>query len=89
MRALRLDPFSGISGDMFNGALVDLVDGGEELRGLPAQLGLDRSEIRLGWVDRCALKARKFDVLLDGRSYEEMEEEIVKAYSRKGVDIIF
>jgi len=72
MRALRLDPFSGISGDMFNGALVDLVEGGEELRGLPARLGLDRAEIRLGWVDRNTLRARKFDVLLDGTVADEV-----------------
>jgi hypothetical protein len=41
-----------------------------------------------------ALRAGKkgqeaIDVLLDGRSYKEMEAEIVKAYSRKGVDFIF
>lgn len=29
------------------------------------------------------------DVLLDGRSYKEMEAEIAKAYSRKGVDFTF
>ena len=29
------------------------------------------------------------EVLLDGRTFEEMEEEIAKAYSRKGVDFTF
>jgi len=29
------------------------------------------------------------DVLLDGRTYEELEKEIAKAYSRKGVDFTF
>ena len=29
------------------------------------------------------------DLLLDGRSFDQLEEDIVKAWSRKGVDFIF
>jgi hypothetical protein len=29
------------------------------------------------------------NVLLDGQTWEELEEEIAKAYSRKGVDFTF
>ena len=73
MRALRLDPFSGISGDMFAGALVDLVDGRQEFLALPDALGLDGVEIGLDWVERSSLRARKFDVLWRGTPADDVQ----------------
>ena len=40
--------------------------------------------LRAGKVGQDAI-----DVLLDGRTYQQMEKEIQKAYSRKGVDLTF
>jgi uncharacterized protein (TIGR00299 family) protein len=66
VRALKLDPFSGISGDMFAGTMVQLVDSEEEILEIPSLLGLGDVEIRLDWVERSSLRARKFDVLYRG-----------------------
>ena len=71
MRALKIDPFSGISGDMFAGTVVQLVDGESEIVDLPAQLGLSNVEIRLDWVERGSLRARKFDVFVEGASADD------------------
>ena len=71
MRALKIDPFSGISGDMFAGTVVQLVDGESEIVDLPAQLGLTNVEIRLDWVERGSLRARKFDVFVEGASADD------------------
>ncbi len=75
MRALKLDPFSGISGDMFAGAMVDLVDGEQEILAIPSLLGLEDVEIGLGWVERSSLRARKFDVLLHGAPADDLAED--------------
>ncbi len=72
MKALKLDPFSGISGDMFAGAMIDLVDGEQEILAIPSALGLEDVEIGLGWVERSSLRARKFDVLLHGTPADDV-----------------
>ena len=47
-----LDPFSGISGDMTLGALLDLGLDPEWLRALPAVLGLENIGVRIERVKR-------------------------------------
>ena len=42
---LKIEPFSGLSGDMFLGALVELTGGTDKLRALPEQLKLPEAEI--------------------------------------------
>lgn len=61
MRIAILDPFSGISGDMFLGALVDA--GLEEsfLLDLPRTLGIDGVEVRVSRVSRGQIACRKVD----------------------------
>jgi uncharacterized protein (TIGR00299 family) protein len=56
-----LDPFSGISGDMTLGALIDCGLDPEWLRGLPAQLGLDGVGVEIRDVRRGGLACKKVD----------------------------
>ena len=56
-----LDPFSGISGDMTLGALLDLGLDAGWLRALPGRLGLDDVTVRLSEVRRGDLACRKVD----------------------------
>ena len=61
MRIAILDPFSGISGDMFLGALLDA--GLEEafITGLPATLGLDGVTVQVTKVSRGQIACHKVD----------------------------
>jgi uncharacterized protein (TIGR00299 family) protein len=54
-----LEPFSGISGDMTLGALVDLGLSHEWLRALPARLGLDGVTVRVERVQRAGIDCAK------------------------------
>src|SRR5258708_21561768 len=66
-KILYLDPFSGISGDMLIGALLDL---GVDLARLHHELGkLNLTGYRLSSkrVLRGAMSAAKFDVEIEGR----------------------
>jgi pyridinium-3,5-bisthiocarboxylic acid mononucleotide nickel chelatase len=56
-----LDPFSGISGDMTLGALVDVGLDPEWLRALPARLGLDGVVVRVQDVRRGEIACKKVD----------------------------
>src|SRR5215212_6321959 len=56
-----LDPFSGISGDMTLGALVDVGLDPEWLRALPERLGLSGVEVRVQDVLRGELACKKVD----------------------------
>src|SRR5678815_133276 len=63
MRVLYLDCFSGISGDMFVGALLDLGVRFAELKSELAKLNLEGFEIAASRVDRSGISATKFDVI--------------------------
>ena len=56
-----LDPFSGISGDMTLGALVDCGLDPEWLRALPRTLGLEGIDVRIQDVRRGEIACRKVD----------------------------
>lgn len=59
---LKIEPFSGLSGDMFLGALVELTDGAERLRALPQMLNLPEAEIHIGRVSKCSIDCLKVTV---------------------------
>ena len=61
MRIAILDPFSGISGDMTLGALVDVGLDPAWLRALPARLGLEGIEVDIREVLRGEIVCRKVD----------------------------
>jgi len=56
-----LDPFSGISGDMTLGALVDVGLDRAWLERLPAALGMADVQVRIGDVLRGAIACKKVD----------------------------
>jgi uncharacterized protein (TIGR00299 family) protein len=56
-----LDPFSGISGDMTLGALLDVGIDPEWLRALPATLGLEPVGVRIADVKRGEIACKKVD----------------------------
>ena len=66
MRVLYLDCFSGISGDMFVGAMLDLGVSFDELKTELAKLNLEGFEIEASRVDRSGISATKFDVIQTG-----------------------
>jgi len=69
---LKLEPFSGISGDMFLGAVVPLVEGAEEeLRALPARLGLKDVEVSFTRVVRSTIECNRAVVTVRGHAPEE------------------
>lgn len=55
MKILRIEPFSGLSGDMFLGALLDLGASARLLESLPAKLGLTEGAIQIGKADKCGI----------------------------------
>jgi uncharacterized protein (TIGR00299 family) protein len=56
-----LDPFSGVAGDMFLGALIDVGLEEEFLHRLPATLGLEGVSVRISRTQRCGIGAVKVD----------------------------
>jgi uncharacterized protein (TIGR00299 family) protein len=56
-----LDPFSGVAGDMFLGALVDAGLEREFIEALPAKLGLNGVGVRIARTHRCGIAAVKVD----------------------------
>jgi len=65
MRIAYLDCFSGISGDMFLGALVDAGVSPDLLKQTVAALNLG-AELEISKVDRSGISATKVDVIVDG-----------------------
>ena len=66
MRTLYFDCFSGASGDMLLGALVDLGVDAAVLRAAVEQLGLGDVRLEVSRVERAALAATKVDVVVGG-----------------------
>ncbi len=73
MRIAYLDCFSGISGDMFLGALVDAGVDPELFRRTIKALGID-AEIRVHRVDRRTISATKVDVI-EGQKHGHPQEQ--------------
>ena len=62
MKILRIEPFSGLSGDMFLGALVDLGAPGEKLQSLPEILGLTGASVVIKQVDKCGIRCTQVTI---------------------------
>src|SRR3954466_7666795 len=64
MRTLHLDIFSGISGDMFLGALIDLGVDARKLEHELEKLGLEGYHLHVGRKQKSGIDGVKFDVHL-------------------------
>lgn len=69
MRTVYLDCFSGLSGNMFLGALVDAGVPETALRGAIDGLNLKGFELRVETVDKCGIRATHIDVDLTSRHH--------------------
>jgi uncharacterized protein (TIGR00299 family) protein len=76
MKTLYLDIFSGISGDMFIGALIDLGVDPHELEEELGKLKLDGYHLHVGRAHKSAIEGVKFDVhLAHEHSHEHTHAE--------------
>ena len=71
MKTLYLDIFSGLSGDMFIGAMIDLGVGAQEFAHELEKLGLDEFHLHVSRQERGAIAGTKFDVHLAGAHEHE------------------
>src|SRR5690348_3773224 len=78
-----LDPFSGISGDMTLGALLDVGVDVAWLRALPSTLGLDGIGVRITDVKRGEIACKKVDFDIPpqphGRHLRQIREVVARA----------
>lgn len=72
---LKLEPYSGISGDMFLGALAPLLHAEALIEALPAQLGLTEVTVHFEDVVRSTIRCRKAQVLLRGAPPESPDHD--------------
>jgi uncharacterized protein (TIGR00299 family) protein len=82
-KALYLEPFSGIAGDMFVGALLDAGASLEAVRAAVAALPVEGIEVRAGRTLRGVLACTKFDVLVHGERETPAEGAAPAARGRK------
>jgi uncharacterized protein (TIGR00299 family) protein len=79
-----LDPFSGISGDMTLGALVDLGLSAEWLTSLPQRLGLDGVTAHVTDVRRAGLACKKVDFTIPPQPHGRHLSHIRKILDASG-----
>ena len=70
MSILKIEAFSGLSGDMFLGALAELTEAYEELQQLPAKLNLEKVEVKITEVEKAGIACRHIKIL-DHNEYGE------------------
>jgi pyridinium-3,5-bisthiocarboxylic acid mononucleotide nickel chelatase len=74
MRIAYIECFSGISGDMFLGGLVDAGISADLLRQTVRDLNLG-AELHISRVDRCGITSTKVDVIVNGQPDRPREAE--------------
>jgi hypothetical protein len=103
MKTLYLDLFSGISGDMFVGALLDLGLDFPHLAGELQKLNVEGYHLQVSRGKRAQIEGTKFDVHLEdpshghghehGRDYEEIKQLIlqsgISAWAREKAIAVF
>ena len=89
MRSAIFDPFSGISGDMTLGALLDVGLEAEWLRALPSLLGLEGVVVHVADVRRADVVCKKvdFDIPLQphGRHLRQIKEVVSRSPAPESV----
>lgn len=82
MSKLYLECFSGLSGDMFVAALLDLGVNEEVLKGVLSTIPVQGFEVRVSRVNKAGLDVCDFDVLLD-KELENHDYDMVFLYGEK------
>jgi uncharacterized protein (TIGR00299 family) protein len=77
-----LDPFSGISGDMTLGALIDVGLDTKWLQALPHRLGLDDVSVRVAKTERGHIACTKVDFDIPPQPHGRHLAEIIQIVSR-------
>lgn len=77
LKTLYLNPSSGISGDMFLGAMLDLGVQADTLSSGLGRLGLEGLEIKVARVDKRGIKATKVDVIAPDTAHVRHLSEIL------------
>ena len=78
MKTVYLDAFSGLSGNMFLGALVDAGVPAAALRETIAKIDLKGFELKIGSANKCGIQATHIDVDLTSRHHHRGLTDIVK-----------
>jgi len=63
MNTLYIEPFSGLSGDMFLGALCGLLESYDDLEGLPQKLNLPDGRVEISRVEKNGIVCRHVNVV--------------------------
>ena len=79
-----IDPFSGISGDMTLGALIDVGLDPDWLRALPARVGLDGVNVRVADVLRGGISCKKVDFDIPPQPHGRHLKHIREILNRSG-----
>src|SRR5687767_11115591 len=74
MKTLYLDAFSGISGDMFVGAMIDLGVDFHQLEDELEKLHLHEFHLHAARGQKANIQGTKFDVHVDGEDHEHEHE---------------
>lgn len=82
MKTARIECFAGIAGDMLLGALLDAGVPEEVLQNAAAALGIG-AELRVRTVERSGIRAKKVDVLENGRVAEEIVHHETAVHPRE------
>ena len=73
MSILKIEAFSGLSGDMFLGALAELTGAYDEVQQLPDKLKLDNVEVKITEVEKAGIACRHIKIL-DHNDYGEPKQ---------------
>jgi len=85
MRVALLDPFAGVAGDMFVGALLDAGAPFSEVKMGLAQLGIEDYKISHRKLTRCGIAARKFRVTHKESHHHRGLKTILKLIRKSGL----
>jgi uncharacterized protein (TIGR00299 family) protein len=73
MSILKIEAFSGLSGDMFLGALADLTSAHDELVELPGKLGLSNVDVKISNVEKAGIACKHIKII-DKNTYKLAEK---------------
>ena len=76
MNILKIEAFSGLSGDMFLGALAELTNAYDELTQLPGKLHLKNVEVKISDVNKNGIACKHIKII-DNNEYQDTDRNIL------------